>query len=148
MYIVHVLLLQKYIVDTLRLTPFVTEHSTSFKFYLCTLLVQVIRTFDPAQKLLYRVENIEREGEEGLLAWDPVGGFMLQNFIQSGENLVQLFIQVLLHRTKVEHFLFFKGPIFYTFKKCNKCNFVTFSKSIKFLFRMPIFCIVVHWGPY
>ena len=49
--------------------------------------------------------------------WGPVGGLMLENFIQSGANLVQLFILIVKHREKKLKLFFFTGLIFLDLQK-------------------------------
>ena len=51
-------------------------------------------------------------------------------------------------KKKLKKFFSLKGPFLQTLEKCKKCNFVIFQKNTKFLFRMLIFCIVVHQGPH
>ena len=69
---------------------------------------------------------------------------MLEDFIQSEANLVQLFILVLKHRKTIFKIFYLKGPFFRPLKNV-KMQFCDFSKKYNFFFRMLIFCTVVHW---
>ena len=79
------------------------------------------------------------------MQWVPLGRLMLENVIQSGANLVQLFIQVLKHKTKILNLFFFIGPIFLDLRKCIKYNFVIFQNNINVLLRLLIFCTVIQF---
>ena len=59
--------------------------------------------------ILYIIQTIENFAKG---RGESVASVRFENFIQSEANLVQLFISVLEHRTKVRFFISLKGPFF------------------------------------